>query len=105
MPPEIKQTDSEILRLLADYCSLKVIDLLRGGAMRFSEIHRALGDANPVTLTDRLKKLETAGFVLREAETLDKQSVLYSLSRTGQAALPIIKEFCLFSQKLKKGEV
>jgi hypothetical protein len=39
--------------MLGVYTTLRVIHFPRSGELRFSELQRALGDANSVTLTNR----------------------------------------------------
>lgn len=39
-----------LLKLLGDYTTLRIIDFLRSGELRFTELQRALGDTNSVTL-------------------------------------------------------
>ena len=102
MVSKSNQPHDELMYSIADYCTLRVIDVLSKGEMRFNEIHRELTDASTVTLTKRLKKLEASGLIERHVETLDKQSVTYSLSETGKKILPIVTEFHKLSDNLKK---
>ena len=91
---------AETLRLLADYTTLRIIDFLRSSELRFTELQRALGDTNSVTLTKRLKTLETAGILERREATFDRQSVTYSLSPLGQGLLPVLREIQAFTHRL-----
>jgi DNA-binding HxlR family transcriptional regulator len=86
-----------VLRLLGDYTTLRIIDFLRFGEMRFTELHRAIGDVNPVTLTSRLKRLEAMKIVERTEATLNRQSVTYKLSPQGGKLLPVLREIQNFS--------
>lgn len=86
------------ISLIGDEHILCIIGNLREGGMRFNELQRALG-INPTTLTDRLTKLEKAGFVDKKKETLDKMSVLYELTEKGRGITPIIDEFSRFARK------
>lgn len=86
----------EAIKLIGDFWTLRLIDVIRDDEVRFCEIERRLPDINPVTLTSRLKRLEEAGVINRLVETKDKQSVCYALTDRGQRILPIlesIKEF------------
>lgn len=91
------------MKLLGDYWTLRIIDTLKFGEVRFCEIQRSLDNLNPVTLTSRLKRLEEAGLVARTEETVDKISVSYSLTETGHEVLPVIKALDRFS--LKAGSI
>ena len=98
MVSKVKRPNDEVMFAIADYCTLRVIDVLSKGEMRFNEIHRELNDATTVTLANRLKKLKSLDIIERKVETLDKQSVTYSLTDTGKKVLPVVSEF----HKLKK---
>jgi len=78
------------LKLLGDYWTLRIIDALQTGEQRFCEVQRKVDNLNPVTLTDRLKKLEEAGLVYRAEDTVDKISVTYCLTSRGEQTLPVL---------------
>jgi DNA-binding HxlR family transcriptional regulator len=90
------------LRLLGDYWTLRIIDALEPGELRFCEVQRMVGNLNPVTLTDRLKKLEDANLINRSEETVDKISVAYSLTNLGRETLPVLGAINTFSSKARK---
>ena len=98
--PSEEHCQAEALKLLGDYTTLRIIDFLRSGALRFTELQRALGDTNSVTLTKRLKHLEAAGILSRREATFDRQSVTYSLSETGLGLLPVLAEIQNFTRRL-----
>ncbi len=81
----------ESMKLVGDFWLLQVVDSLATGPLRFCEIERALPQINPVTLTNRLKKMEESKLVNRITEIQDKQSVSYALTDKGLAVLPIIE--------------
>jgi len=85
------------LRLLGDYVTLRVIDFLRGGELRFTQLQRSMGDVNSVTLSSRLKRLELAGVIGRKVATVDKRSVAYSLTELGKGLLPVLREVQKFT--------
>lgn len=93
-------TDS--LKLLADYWTLRIVDALKGGELRYCQLQRAVGNVNPVTLSNRLKKLEDAQLIIRAEESLNKLSVVYSLSQLGREAVPVINSINRFSQKVSQ---
>jgi DNA-binding HxlR family transcriptional regulator len=90
---------AETLKLLGDYVTLRVIDFLRSGELRFTELQRSIGDVNSVTLSNRLKRLEAAGILEREEATIDRQSVAYRLSALGKGLLPILREIQGFTAR------
>ncbi len=85
------------LKLLGDYVTLRVIDFLRAGELRFTQLRRSMGDVNSVTLSNRLKRLETAGMIGRNVATVDKQSVAYYLTDLGKGLLPVLREIQKFT--------
>jgi DNA-binding HxlR family transcriptional regulator len=87
------------LKLLGDFWTLAIIQALRGGGKRFSELQRELHDASPTTLTNRLKKLEQHHLVKRKTETVDRLSVVYALSAKGEGILPVLREIKVFADK------
>ena len=88
------------MKLLGDYWTLRIIDALKGGGLRFCELQRTVDNLNPATLTSRLKKMEETNLVTRSEDTEDKVSVRYNLTQTGTDVLPILREIDRFSAKL-----
>ena len=84
--------------MTGDMWTLCIIHVLKDGPLRFCGIQRALGDMNPTTLVNRLKKLEQAGLIQREEETMDKLSVTYSLTSKGTSVAPIIGTIGAFAE-------
>ncbi len=84
---------------LGDEWLLLIVHALSTGGMRFSDLQRRIPALCPATLTNRLKKLEQEKIVKREEETVDKVSVVYSLTEKGRGILPIIEQIEVFAQK------
>ncbi len=74
---------------------LIVRDLSRG-RRRFSELERSLAGISPKTLSERLKRLEDAGVVVRECFAEVPPRVEYSLTAKGHALLPVIESMRAF---------
>ncbi len=90
---------NEGIKMLGDTWILCIVGTLSKGDLRFNELQRAITGINPVTLANRLKKLEKEKMVARKEETVDKLSVIYSLTDKGEAILPTLKEIQLFADK------
>jgi DNA-binding HxlR family transcriptional regulator len=90
---------AEALKLLGDYVTLRIVDFLRTSELRFTELQRSIGDVNSVTLSNRLRRLESAGMVEREEATIDRQSVAYKLTRMGKGLLPVLREIQNFTRR------
>jgi DNA-binding HxlR family transcriptional regulator len=86
------------LKLLGDYWTLRILNVLQDESMRFCDLQRALDNLNPVTLTARLKRLEEAGLVERTEGTEDGCSVVYGLLPQGHKALPVVKAINEFAK-------
>ena len=85
--------------MLGDFWTLAIVQALNDSEKRFSELQRELTKASPTTLTNRLKKLEEQKIIKRKEETVDKLSVVYSLTDKGRGILPILKEIQVFATK------
>ena len=79
-----------VLKLIGDYWALNILMELRKGELRFSELQRALEGISPVTLTNRLKKLDEEELINRTTQSRDKQSVVYALNDCGRKLVPIL---------------
>jgi len=101
---EEEKCSNEELKILGDFWTLAIIQAIDGGEKRFAQLERELPQVNPTTLSNRLKKLEEQGIIKRQEETLDKLSVVYSLTEKGNGIMPILAEIRVFADKfLKKG--
>lgn len=89
------------LKMFGDFWTLWIIEELSKDELRYCGLQRALQNVNPVTLTNRLQKLEKAGLVERKKDTIDKLSVTYSLTPLGKTTLPIIEAINKFKSKAK----
>ena len=96
---EIKCTKN--LKMFGDFWTLWIIEELSKEEFRYCGLQRALQNVNPVTLTNRLQKLEQAGIIKRKEDTIDKVSVTYSLTPHGKTTLPIIKAINKFKNTAK----
>jgi DNA-binding HxlR family transcriptional regulator len=79
------------LKLLGDFWTLRLIDALKDGELRFCQLQRSAENVNPVTLTNKLKKLEQSKLIIRKELSSNQMAVSYQLTDTGRAALPIIR--------------
>ena len=81
----------DVLCRLGDKWSMLVLLTLdANGVMRFSEIHRTLGDISHRMLTVTLRMLETDGMIRREVYAEVPPRVEYSLTERGGSLLPHI---------------
>lgn len=87
------------LKMLGDFWSLTIIQLLSTGEKRFTQLQKEIKNINPTTLSSRLKKLESEKIIIRQKQVLNKLSVTYKLSKKGFDLLPIFKEIQKYSKK------
>ena len=79
------------IRLIGDMWTLLIVYSLMDGSKRFGELLEALGNISPKTLSQRLKLLEGARFVERNAYIEIPPRVEYSLTEKGKALIGIIE--------------
>jgi DNA-binding HxlR family transcriptional regulator len=80
------------LKMFGDGWMLIIITELLDGTCRFNELQRKVCGISPVTLTNRLKKLEQLGIVTRTVKAEDQLSVSYCVTEKGTAMQPVLKE-------------
>jgi DNA-binding HxlR family transcriptional regulator len=88
------------LKLLSDYWTLRIIDELSDGELRFCELERRLEGSNTATLTRRLKDMQSRGLLKREEAS--RAEVTYSLTKLGREALPLLDAVNQFAAAAKK---
>lgn len=97
-----KHCSANDLRLLGDYWTLAIIQLLDNQPKRFTELQREIPRVSPTTLANRLKKLKSQQIVSRKKESINKLSVVYSLTEKGKGILPILREIDIFAKQFLK---
>lgn len=88
------------LKLLGDFWSLRIIDALSDGELRYCDLQRQVDNVNPVTLTDRLKKLQVSQIIARNEHS--RAEVTYQLTELGKKAVPILEAVNNFSASAKR---
>jgi DNA-binding HxlR family transcriptional regulator len=83
------------LELVGERWSLLVVRDLLLGPRRFTDLARGLSDITPTRLTDRLRRLEAAGIVVRQRPTAGRE-VWYALTDAGTALQPVVEALILW---------
>ena len=92
----------DVLCRLGDKWSMLVLLTLNAnGVMRFSEIHRTLGDISHRMLTVTLRMLETDGMIRREVYAEVPPRVEYSLTELGKSLKPILDSLRAWGEAYK----
>jgi DNA-binding HxlR family transcriptional regulator len=82
------------LEVIGEKWSLLVVRDLLAGPRRFSELRRSLAAITPKWLSQRLRELEEAGIVAREAA--GAREVWYRLTPKGEALAPVVEELIVW---------
>jgi DNA-binding HxlR family transcriptional regulator len=77
------------LEVVGERWSLPIVRDLLPGPRRFGDLLRGLGQITPTRLTDRLRRLETAGIVVREPHATGRE-VWYRLTDAGRDLEPAV---------------
>lgn len=83
-------------------CTRWTVVLLRelvAGSTRFNELRRGVPRMSPALLSRRLKDLEAAGIVAREASHLESGAFEYRLTASGRELGPIVEAFGIWGQR------
>ena len=102
-PPTGRCPVRDVLSRLGDKWSMLVLIALHAnGVMRFSEIHRSLGDISHRMLTVTLRTLEADGMVARTVYAEVPPRVEYSLTELGFSLHPIMDAMWDWGEAYKK---
>ncbi len=84
---------AKALDVIGDRWSLLIVrELLLQDACRYTDLLQGLPGIASNLLTDRLRQLEAAEVITREAAPPPVATTLYRLTRRGEALLPVIRE-------------
>src|ERR1700747_3238647 len=83
------------LKLLGDYWTMLIVDMLSDGPRRFRDLAQNIEDINTATLTTRLKSMVAAGLVQRSEQS--RADVTYELTDLGKRAIPVLNAVNKFS--------
>lgn len=87
------------LRLLGDVPTLLIIATLLRGTRRFGELGAAVAECSPKTIAQRLRLLETQGFVHRQAFAEIPPRVEYTLTEKGLALADVVSAIREFGER------
>ena len=91
------------LELLGDRWSLLIVrNLTLDGPQRFSDFSRKVVGASPAILSNRLKRLETAGLIERRFYSQHPPRAEYLLTEKGEALGPVLAALREFGRTLPR---
>ena len=79
--------------------TVKIVDLLKQGPHRHSELRRGLGTASQRMLTRTLRNLEATGLIKRHVVQLRPAVVEYSLTKLGKTFLVPMRSLCRWATR------
>ena len=93
---------SSTLDLLGDRWSLLIIrDIALGGKHFFNEFSASEEGISTNILSDRLRRLEDGGVLLKSADPTDARRSVYTLTEQGLALVPVIVELWVWGAKYR----
>ena len=90
----------ESLKLLGDYWTMMIIDMLSDGPLRFRDLEQQIKGVNTATLSTRLKHMHAAKLIDRKEQS--RADVTYELTKIGKKAIPVLNAVNNFSDFAKK---
>jgi DNA-binding HxlR family transcriptional regulator len=87
------------LEVVGERWSLLIARDLLLGPRRFTDLVRSLDDITPTRLTSRLRQLEAAGIVRREAPSAGGREVWYRLTEAGSDLWPVMDALAVWGMK------
>lgn len=90
----------ESLKILGDYWTMMIIDILSDGPLRFRDLEQKLEGVNTATLSSRLKAMQQSQLIHREEQS--RADVTYALTDLGKQAVPIMKAVSNFAKHAKQ---
>ncbi len=85
--------------LVGDTWTILIVRDLMSGSKRFGQLQESLGHVSPKTLSQRLKSLENADILTREAFAEIPPRVEYTLTEKGLALSDIIQAMAAFGER------
>jgi DNA-binding HxlR family transcriptional regulator len=86
------------LEEIGERWSLLLVRDLMLGPRRFTDLARSLGGITPTRLTERLRRLEAMGIIVREPQSTGRE-VWYSLTQAGEDLRPVIEGLVLWGME------
>lgn len=90
------------LKFLGSVWAIRILWWLHLGPSRFGELRRQLGTVSAKVLTERLRKMERQGLVLRRKLPTIPEQVEYSLTPVGREFVPLLATLLRIAQTLRR---
>ena len=83
---------NNVLELIAGKWSMLAVYALRGGTLRYSELHAAVGGISQKMLTQTLRELERDGLIARRVYPVVPPHTEYTLTPLGRSLQSVVSE-------------
>ena len=87
------------INVLSGKWRVQAVGRLSFGPLRFAQLRNLLRGVSEKVLTAQLRELQRDGVVNRTAALSSPPKVTYSLSRSGEALIPLLKGLCDWGSK------
>lgn len=88
-----------VLDRIADKWTALIIQILARGTLRYSALHRTIGDISQKMLTQTLRSMERDGLVRRKVHPVASPKVEYTLTPLGRTLIEPLQALCRWSEK------
>src|SRR5579864_4001534 len=86
------------VELLSDKWRIVVLHVLTPGALRTSQLQRAIHVVSPKMLTQTLRGLERDGLIERRVGSVVPARVEYELTGMGESVIPLLRDLCRWAK-------
>jgi DNA-binding HxlR family transcriptional regulator len=94
----------ETLHVIGGRWKVPILYHLAGGALRFSELRRAVAGVTQKMLIQQLREMERDGIVSRKVYPQVPPKVEYSLTSRGRTLLPVVESMCRWGKSRAKAK-
>jgi DNA-binding HxlR family transcriptional regulator len=88
----------DAIELLADKWRIPILHVLAPGALRSSELQKAISEISPKVLTQTLRRMERDGLLMRKVYPVVPPKVEYQLTNMGRSLLEPLRQLCLWAK-------
>jgi DNA-binding HxlR family transcriptional regulator len=88
----------DAIELLADKWRIPILHVLAPGALRSSELQKAISEISPKVLTQTLRGMERDGLLTRKVYAVVPPRVDYQLTSMGRSLLEPLRQLCRWAE-------
>ena len=88
----------DAIELLSDKWRITILHVLTPGALRTSQVQRAIPEVSPKVLTQTLRGMERDGLLNRKVHTVVPARVEYRLTEMGKSLIAPLHDLCKWAE-------